>query len=128
MILNWRTKHEISRDRNMGWRFRKYHKVDIEMNVFINMWSGFYFNRMKVLFTVCSCHVTYAFQSESTLYSCLNVKELLAQNRREILIFSDCNETRTHNHLIRKRTLNHLRTKCLWVQVPLQSLKNILPW
>ena len=28
--------------------------------------------------TVCSYHVTYAFQSESTLYSCLNVKELLA--------------------------------------------------
>ena len=27
--------------------------------------------------TVCSCHVTYAFQSESSLYSCLNVKELL---------------------------------------------------
>ena len=34
--------------------------------------------------TVCSYHVTYAFQSESTLYSCLNVKELLAQSRREI--------------------------------------------
>ena len=33
---------------------------------------------------VCSYHVTYAFQSESTLYSCLNVKELLARNRREI--------------------------------------------
>ena len=29
-------------------------------------------------------HVTYAFQSESTLYSCLNVKELLARSRREI--------------------------------------------
>ena len=28
--------------------------------------------------TVCSYHVTYTFQSESTLYSCLNVKELLA--------------------------------------------------
>ena len=27
---------------------------------------------------VCSCHVTYAFQSESALYSYLNVKELLA--------------------------------------------------
>ena len=26
--------------------------------------------------TICSCHVTYAFQNESTLYSCLNVKEL----------------------------------------------------
>ena len=34
--------------------------------------------------TVCSCHVTYAFQSESTLYSCLNVKELLARSRCEI--------------------------------------------
>ena len=34
--------------------------------------------------TVCSCHVTYTFQSESTLYSCLNVKELLARSRREI--------------------------------------------
>ena len=34
--------------------------------------------------TVCSYHVTYAFQSESTLYSCLNVKDLLARNRREI--------------------------------------------
>ena len=34
--------------------------------------------------TVCSCHVTYAFESESALYSCLNVKELLARSRREI--------------------------------------------
>ena len=32
--------------------------------------------------TVCSCHVTYTVQSESTLYSCLNVKELLARSRR----------------------------------------------
>ena len=29
--------------------------------------------------TVCYYHVTYAFQSESTLYSCLNVKELFPQ-------------------------------------------------
>ena len=34
--------------------------------------------------TVCSYHVTYAFQNESTLHSCLNVKELLARSRREI--------------------------------------------
>ena len=33
---------------------------------------------------VCSYHVTYTFQSESTLHSCLNVKELLARSRREI--------------------------------------------
>ena len=31
--------------------------------------------------TLCSYHVKYAFQSESTLYSCLNVKEFLARNR-----------------------------------------------
>ena len=86
---------------------------------------------------VCSCHVTYAFQSKSTLYSCLNVKELLAQNRREIWSSNDCNCTRTHNHLLRKWTLNHLaklaslvkwlsvrlQTKWLWVWVQLQSLK-----
>ena len=29
-------------------------------------------------------HVAFAFQSESTLYSCLNVKELLARSRHEI--------------------------------------------
>ena len=40
--------------------------------------------------SVCSYHVTYAFQSESTLYSCLNVKELLAQNRRNIWNLRKC--------------------------------------
>ena len=57
--------------------------------------------------TVCSCRVTYAFQSESTLYTCLNVKELLAPNSPKIWRFSECNWTRTHNHLVRKRTLNY---------------------
>ena len=83
--------------------------------------------------TVCYYHVTYAIQSESTLYSCLNVKEILAQSRRKIWSLSDCNWIWTHNHLVRKRTLNHLadlakwlsvplRTNCLWVRVQLQSL------
>ena len=49
---------------------------------------------------VCSFHVTYAFQSASTLYSCLNVKELFAQSRLEIWSLSDCNWTRTQNHLV----------------------------
>ena len=34
--------------------------------------------------TVCSCHVTYAFQSEFTLYICLKTKELLVRNRHDI--------------------------------------------
>ena len=39
---------------------------------------------------------------------CLNVKELLARSRRYIWSLSDSNEIRTHNHLVHKRTLNHL--------------------
>ena len=33
---------------------------------------------------VCFYHVAYEFESESTLYSCLNVKELLVRSRRHI--------------------------------------------
>ena len=39
--------------------------------------------------TVCSSHVTYPFGSECTLYSCLNLKELLAQSGRKIWSLSD---------------------------------------
>ena len=87
-----------------------------------------------MLLTVsCDCvidyHVTYAFQSEFTLYTCLNVKELLARIRCETWSLNDCNWTRAHNHLVRKRTLNDLAnwpsvclgTKWLWVQVQSHS-------
>ena len=62
---------------------------------------------------------------ESTLCSCLNVKELLAWSRREIWSLSDCNWTRIQNHLVHKRAKwlsVHLQTKWFWVQVQLQSL------
>ena len=62
----------------------------------------------RILHTVCSCHVTFTFQSVSTLSSCLNVKELLAQSRRGIWSLNDCNWTRIHNPLVYKRKLNHL--------------------
>ena len=52
--------------------------------------------------TVCSCHVTYAFQGEFTPYSWLNVKELFAWSTREIWTLSDCYWTRTQNHLVRR--------------------------
>ena len=67
-----------------------------------------YTKQIQFQLTVCSYHVTYAFQSESTLCSCLNVKELLARSRSEIWSLSDCNWARTHNHLVHKQTLNHL--------------------
>ena len=43
-----------------------------------------HYRNLQLYLSVCSCHVTYVFQSESTLYSCLNVKELLSRSRREI--------------------------------------------
>ena len=65
--------------------------------------------------TVCYYHVTCAFRSESTLYICRKVKELLARNRRDIWRLSDCNGTRTHNYLVPKRTLNHLAKVIKWL-------------
>ena len=54
--------------------------------------------------TVCSSHVTCAFQSESTLYSCLNFKKRFAGNRRSIYLNV------------------RLRTKWLWIGILLQHL------
>ena len=57
----------------------------------------------------CCYHVTYEFQRESTLYSLPECQgTILAQIRRHIWSLNDSNEIRTHNHLVRKRTLNHL--------------------
>ena len=50
--------------------------------------------------TICYYHVTYLFRSESTRYSWINVKELLARNRYDIWSLSDSNGIRTHNHLV----------------------------
>ena len=73
-----------------------------------NDWAVFWVLICTVHLTVCSCYVTYAFQSESTLYSCLNVTELHARRTCEIRRLSDCNWTRSQNHLVHKLTLNHL--------------------
>ena len=48
-------------------------------------------------------------------YSCLNVKELLVWNRRDIWILSDSNGIWTYNHLVCKRTLNHLAKQTKWL-------------
>ena len=73
-------------------------------------WNFFILKFVKIdrFMTACFDHVAYVFQSESTFYSRLNVKELLGRSRRKIWSLSDCNWTRTHNYLVRKRTLNHL--------------------
>ena len=68
-----------------------------------------------IVIAVCSYHVTYAFENESTHCSCLNVNELLAQSRRNIRSLSDCSRTRTHNNLICKRTLSHPAKLVKWL-------------
>ena len=66
--------------------------------------------------TVCYYYVTYEFQSESThSMVCLNVKQLLARSTRHILRLSDRSVIRTNNHLVHKRTLNHLAKLAKWM-------------
>ena len=76
---------------------------------------------VTVHLTGCSYHVTYAFQSKSTLNSFLNVKELLARNIGDIWSLSDCNPTRTHSHLVRKWTFNHLAKVAKWLSYGVSS-------
>ena len=72
-------------------------------------WNFFIVKFFKInQFITIGSHVTYRFHSESTLYSCLNDTEFLAQNKCKIWSLSDCNWTRIHNHLVCKQTLKHL--------------------
>ena len=87
----------------------------------LNDWAVSWVLICTVHLTVCSCRVVYVFQSESMLYSCLNVKELLARRRREIWSLSNCNWTRTQNHLVRKRTLNSLVKLVKWLSCVLST-------
>ena len=64
---------------------------------------------------LCSNNVTCAFQTESFLYICPNVKKLLARKRRDIWGLSDCKGTRPQNHLVRKETLNYLAKLTKWL-------------
>ena len=102
-----------------------------------NDWAVFWVLICTVHLTVSSCHDTYALQSESTLYSCLNVKELLASSRREIWSLRDCNWTRTQNHLVRKwtlkrtlkRTLTGLEPSCCPLNFRFRAcFKQRIPW
>ena len=119
-----RTKNEVSIEDFLR-------KCD-QIRRFLRIWSRLLkksltenFIFCTVIQTVCYYHVTYKFQSESTLCSCLNDKELLARKRRHI---------RTHNHLFRERPLKHLtklakwltvglRIKWLWIRIPSPSLE-----
>ena len=86
-----------------------------------NDWAVFWVLTCAVQLTVCSCHVTYAFHSESTLCSCLHVKELYAWSRRNIWNFSECIWSLTQNHFALKRTINHLVKLAKWLSCVLST-------
>ena len=84
-------------------------------------WALFRVLISTVQLTVYSYHVTYAFQSESTVDSCLNVKELLARRRRVMASLSDCNWIWTQNCLVRQGTLNQLTKLTKWFSFVLST-------
>ena len=69
---------------------------------------------MLLFLTVCY-HATYAIQSESALYSRLNVKELVSRNMRDIWSLSDSSGIQTQNQLVCEQTLNHLTKLAKWL-------------
>ena len=80
-----------------------------------NYWAVLWVPVCMVHLTVCSYHVTCTFRSESTLYTSLNIKGLLAQNKCYIWGSSDCSVTLTHKHLLRKGTLSPLAKVAKWL-------------
>ena len=93
---------------------RSYH-VTYQMSNIPNDYAELWVLICTVHLTVGSHHITYAFQSESTLYIFLHANKLLARNRCNIGSLSNCSSIRTHNHLIRKRTLNQLAKHIKWL-------------
>ena len=87
------------------------------------------------IFAVCFYHVTYSFTVNLHSEVVWMSRNFRYGNRHDICRLHDCNGTRTHSHLVCKRTLNYLaklanlvkwlsacsQTKKMSVQVPLQS-------
>ena len=91
------------------WLLKMYSGLQILLFIFVK-----YIKSKLSLRTVCSYHVIYAFQSESTRYSCLNVKELLTRSRCEIWGLSDCNLT--HNSTLTTEN-SRLASLAKWLSV-----------
>ena len=86
----------------------------------------FYMDIQRVLICPCiwlyliimSC-TSFRVNPHSVVY--LNVKQLLARSRRYIWSLNDSSESQTHNHLVRKRTFNHLGKLAKWLSCVLSS-------
>ena len=91
LLLGW---YDVATSHNVKWN-------NVETTLRMSTLKFTTFNNVETTLSFSTSIFTYAysFQSESTLYSCLNVQELLARSRREIWRWSDCDWTRTQNHL-----------------------------
>ena len=85
-------------------------------NVFLSQFYGYQLEPW--LYVLVMSHIRFRVNPH---YSCLNVKELLGRSRCEIWRWSDCNWTRTQNHLVLKRTLNHLAKLTSWLSCVLST-------
>ena len=65
------------------------------------------------LYVIIMLHTSFRVNAHSIV--CLNVKKLLAWGRCHIWSLSDSNEIWTHNHLVRKGTLNNLVKLAKWL-------------
>ena len=65
--------------------------------------------------TVSSHHVTHLFQSESTISSFPNLKDVFAKNSRDTQRLGECSGIQTHNHLVCKRPMNYLIKLATWL-------------
>ena len=93
----------------------KWQQRDSNPNHLVRNWAVLWVLTCSVHLTVYYYHVISAFQSESTLYSCLNVKELFTQNRCDIWSLSDSNRIWSHRRLVRKRTTNLIAKLVKWL-------------
>ena len=101
---------KVLRTFNLRFLYRGRYFLNLYSESCFGLWHSYerqFLAKLRNL-TVCYYHVTCEFQSESTLFSCLNIKELLAGSRRHIWSLSESNGIRTHKLLVCKRTLNHL--------------------
>ena len=88
----------------------------------LNDWTALWVIISTFHLTVWYYHVTNPYQSESTFFSVLNSKELLARNRR--VIWSFCDSSQMLKLASFAKLLNVcLQTKWLWLRNPLLSLK-----
>ena len=94
-----------------------FYSCDIRQYVYYNYnfssrWGQTFWNKSKLLYVIIMSGTNFRVSPHSIVW--LNVKELFARSRGHIWCLSESNVIRTHNHLVCKRTLNHIAKLAKW--------------